>query len=114
MPGKHREFLEAVSQLPSLRIFVDKNQSNASLAEAYENCMSRLRSWRGKHIAVVSKYIVRPARQVARSCERGGPETKEEGCRAAKDEDIKGTGGSALIPFLKQARDETIGLHLPS
>jgi len=112
MPVKHREFLQIVSKLPSLRIFVEENQSNTDLTQAYENCMKQLRSWRSKHIAVVSKYIVRPARLAAQGAKNGPLERKEEtSFEADKGEELQGTGGSALIPFLRQARDETVGLQ---
>jgi indoleamine 2,3-dioxygenase len=112
MPGKHREFLQLVSKLPSLRAFVEKNHSCTELNQAYENCMKQLRSWRSKHIAVVSKYIVRPARLAAHGGQNGITGKKEmEEFEADDGEALNGTGGSALIPFLKQARDETVGLQ---
>ena len=109
MPGLHRDFLDEVSKLPSLREYVDANSSDTELIGAYDDCLRRLRSWRGKYIAVVSKYIVQPAREAERvakvdKIEVNGPaETDEEW-------ELQGTGGSALIPFLRQARDDTVGL----
>jgi indoleamine 2,3-dioxygenase len=112
MPRKHREFLQLVSKLPSIRAFVEKNQFNADLSQAYENCMKQLRLWRSKHIAVVSKYIVQPARLAAHGGQNGVTEKKEkEGVEADNGEELRGTGGSALIPFLRQSRDETVGLR---
>jgi len=112
IPTKHREFLRIASKLPSLRTFVAENQSNADLIQAYDSCMKQLRSWRSKHIAVVSKYIVRPARLATHGAQNGISEKKEErSLEDDKGEELQGTGGSALIPFLRQARDETIGLQ---
>ena len=76
---------------------------------AYNNCLDTLRSWRGKHIAVVSKYIVQPAREAERAArvdkiEVTGPAETD------KEWELQGTGGSALIPFLRQARDDTVGV----
>jgi indoleamine 2,3-dioxygenase len=110
MPGKHREFLQLVSKLPSLRTFVEKNQSSSELVLAYENCMKQLRSWRSKHIAIVSKYIVQPARLAKRGGQNGACEKREASLEADNGEDLQGTAGSALIPFLRQSRDETTGL----
>lgn len=106
MPRQHREFLNLVSKLTSLRVFVSNNKQNQVLVDAYDNCLKQLRLWRGKHIAVVSKYIVQPARQAAEMAENG---TSTNGVHDAKDEDLRGTGGSALIPFLRQTKDETLG-----
>jgi hypothetical protein len=54
--------------------------------------MKTLRTWRSTHIAVVSKYIISPARRA-------------EG-------ELLGTAGSALVPFLRQTRDETVGVEI--
>lgn len=101
MPGQHREFLRIVSQQRPLRVFVEKS-SNEALRQAYDDCLKQLRQWRSSHIAVVSKYIIRPA--------KSGDATSLDGCDI-EDNTLKGTAGSALIPFLKQTRDETRGVH---
>lgn len=93
MPGKHRQFLERAESLRSIRSFVAERPFDTELNDAFNACLDKLRSWRGKHIAVVSKYIVQPART-----------------EASADEDIVGTGGSSLIPFLRQSKDETRGI----
>lgn len=113
MPGAHRDFLDEVARLPSLRAFVEAHNEEQGLIEIYDKCLQQLRSWRGKHIAVVSKYIVQPARQTHQATEvskietSGPAETEEEW-------ELQGTGGSALIPFLRQARDDTVGLEGPN
>ncbi|POR37740.1 Uncharacterized protein TPAR_02082 [Tolypocladium paradoxum] len=97
-------------RLPSLRAFVKQRQSNKDLAHAYESCMQQLRPWRDKHMAVVSKCIVRPARLAEQSTRNGHAEKLEvDAFEARKGEELQGTGGSALIPFLRQPRDETLG-----
>lgn len=109
MPGPHREFLVQMSKLPSLRQYVEAHLSDGELKTAYDDCMYKLKGWRGKHIAAVSKYIVQPAREAQRSsvAEKievtGASETDQEW-------ELQGTGGSALIPFLRQSRDDTVGL----
>ncbi|KAH7161850.1 indoleamine 2,3-dioxygenase subfamily [Dactylonectria macrodidyma] len=111
MPRKHREFLEIVSKLPSIRSFVQKKLSDEVLGRSYDDCMKQLRLWRGKHIAIVSKYIVQPARLAEDIVQNGQAEV--DGFEAAKGEQLQGTGGSALIPFLRQSRDETVGVQSP-
>ncbi len=112
MPGKHRKFLDEVASLPSLRSFIENRPFDAELCNAYDDCLRELRLWRGKHIAVVSKYIVQPARAAARGQAANGAVSDDiEGSfQAAQEDQLQGTGGSALIPFLRQARDETVGL----
>src|ERR1700759_4188935 len=109
IPGKHREFLQFVFKLPSLRTFVESNQSTTALVQAYDNCMKQLRSWRSKHIAVVSKYIVQPARLAAQNQQNESiVEKVKESSESDGGEELQGTGGSALVPFLRQSRDETV------
>ena len=108
MPGAHRDFLEEVAKLPSLRVYVEEQSSDLELREAHDECLTRLRAWRGKHIAMVSKYIVQPAREMERAAVVDKLEVDGPG-ETDKEWDLQGTGGSALIPFLRQARDDTVG-----
>lgn len=111
MPGKHREFLESVSKLPSIRSYVQQNAENVSLHNAYNECVKQLRHWRGSHIAVVSKYIVRPARlSMGVDQDTATDNIEQANLGTGKEDNLQGTGGSALIPFLRQSRDETAGL----
>lgn len=91
MPRKHRQFLEEVAKLPTIRSIVEQHPEDTELTQAYNECMKTLRTWRSTHIAVVSKYIISPARRA-------------EG-------ELLGTAGSALVPFLRQTRDETVGVE---
>lgn len=112
MPGAHRDFLEQVSRLPSLRDFVNKPPDDSELRGAYNRCLDQLRGWRGKHTAVVSKYIVQPAREAEQKARVDKIELDAAGAEADKEWELQGTGGSALIPFLRQARDDTFGIGL--
>jgi indoleamine 2,3-dioxygenase len=72
--------------------------------------MKKVRAWRGKHIAVVSKYIVQPAKEAMNAGTIGKSEGPGAGEMQGDDSEMQGTGGAALIPFLRQARDETVGI----
>lgn len=134
MPGPHRRFLEHVSNIANIREYVEARRSDRSLCIAYDACLAMLRALRDKHIQMVSRYIIvknRESRSHSRSISpRAAPQpinlapalnlpisTKHphqshHGHKDHKDarpgsKKLRGTGGTALIPFLKQARDET-------
>jgi indoleamine 2,3-dioxygenase len=106
MPGPHRRFLEHLAQVADIRDFVTANaEKTPALVLSYDACLAMLRAFRDKHIQIVSRYIVIQA-QAAQRNKAIGSHTKREGLAAAKNKS-RGTGGTALLPFLKQARDET-------
>ncbi|KAL0576844.1 hypothetical protein V5O48_005141 [Marasmius crinis-equi] len=116
MPRHHRNFLNhlASSQRP-LRRFVINNtgpqcdeEANA-LLEAYNRAVVALKEFRDKHIVIVSLYIVGPARRAAsRAAKADNPDLVEEDGEGDKAE-LKGTGGTHLVKFLKDVRDGTKG-----
>ena len=123
MPGPHRRFLEHVSNVANTRDYVNCHRSNRALSIAYDACLAMLRALRDKHIQMVSRYIIvksQESRSHSRSISpRAAPQplnlanahhaNKKEGDQAPSNRNrkLRGTGGTALIPFLKQARDET-------
>lgn len=113
MPGRHAEFLEDVSQVANIRQYVQTHQQNQQLCLAYDACLAMLSAFRDKHIAIVTRYIITPSREMrARSRSRSPEQTRDRmnlavASRKNHGQNQKGTGGTALIPFLKQARDET-------
>ena len=121
MPGPHRRFLQAVEGVANIREYVEMNRSNRNLTVAYDACLAMLRTLRDKHIQMVSRYIIvksRESRSLSRSRGQASPDpapTRGHGLASIryktgvgeKPRKTRGTGGTALIPFLKQARDET-------
>jgi len=109
MPGPHARFLADVSQVANIREFVQDNKSNQELCLAYDACLAMLSAFRDKHTAIVTRYIITPSRAVrARSRSQSRKRVNLAAASAkAQAKGQKGTGGTALIPFLKQARDET-------
>ena len=119
MPGPHRHFLEHVSTIANIHEYVAAHTSDRALCIAYDACLAMLRSLRDKHIQIVSRYIIvksRESRSHSRSLSpREAPKMQNlaiasnqivKGTRPGSKR-LRGTGGTALIPFLKQARDET-------
>ncbi|KAF7585548.1 hypothetical protein BBP40_010711 [Aspergillus hancockii] len=115
MPGPHRRFLEHVNVVANIRTYVEARRSDKALCIAYDACLSMLRTLRDKHIQMVSRYIIIPSRDAksraprATSPRRHAPATNLANTRNSDgtNKKLRGTGGTALIPFLKQARDET-------
>ncbi|KAI9371297.1 Indoleamine 2,3-dioxygenase [Aspergillus egyptiacus] len=117
MPGPHRRFLEHVSAVANIREYVEARRSDRALCLAYDACLSMLRAMRDKHIQIVSRYIIVQSQNArGRAARMSSPRrpsaatlnlaTARHG-EKADSKRLRGTGGTALIPFLKQARDET-------
>ncbi|OJJ44356.1 hypothetical protein ASPZODRAFT_153814 [Penicilliopsis zonata CBS 506.65] len=118
MPGPHRRFLEHVNSVANIQAYVKSHQSDRVLCIAYDACLAMLRNLRDKHIQIVSRYIVvksREARSQSSSVSNGLSMNRPGAMNLAtvhhgdssSNKKLRGTGGTALIPFLKQARDET-------
>nr|XP_036574254.1 indoleamine-dioxygenase [Colletotrichum truncatum]KAF6780655.1 indoleamine-dioxygenase [Colletotrichum truncatum] len=96
MPGPHRRFLGQIADHPNLRELVGLSagdEAHKELWEAYTAATQSLTELRTRHLAIVTTYIIRPSRK---------SERQEE-----KREELLGTGATVLVPFLKQARNET-------
>jgi indoleamine 2,3-dioxygenase len=135
MPGGHRKFLAHVERIANIRQFVNEYADNAALRTAYDASLAMLRHFRDVHIQMVSRYIIVKSRETGRSIspkdrtpqvpaskkmnlatasshtasEASYPEENATGHHQQRSRlrKLRGTGGTALIPFLKQARDET-------
>lgn len=119
MPGAHARFLQDVARVANLRAFVDEHRYDRSLSLAFDACLAMLSAFRDRHIQMVSRYIVvksKTSKHDDRTEEmhkskrvnlaHRPKETSKDGDKDGK-QDLKGTGGTSLIPFLRQARDET-------
>jgi len=62
-----------------------------------------LKLFRDKHIQIVTRYVVLQAKKTEKM---GSSSTLRSGLARKKKEE-RGTGGTSLLPFLKQCRDET-------
>jgi len=107
MPGPHRRFLEAVSRVANLRAFITTRASDPKLQGAYDSCLKALYLLRDKHIRIVSRYIILPSQQKSLSVPPELLESVHANSTLAPPMSLRGTGGTNLIPFLKQTRDET-------
>lgn len=112
MPGPHRRFLERIAAVANIRPFVNTRRDDDALCAAYDSSLAALRDMRDRHIQIVTRYIIIPSREARNQSNSvsGRPKLNlAHGRRPSKQSGIAltGTGGTALIPFLKQARDET-------
>ncbi|AET39677.1 dioxygenase BNA2 Ecym_4655 [Eremothecium cymbalariae DBVPG len=107
MPREHRDFLHHLSRVSNVRDFVLNRKSNSSLVLAYDACIASLKSFRDKHIQIVTRFILLPSRK-APHVQTAGRSTLRVGlAKSSSNIDQVGTGGTSIIPFLKQCRDET-------
>lgn len=117
MPGPHRRFLEHVSSVANIHEYVRSNESDQGLVTAFNAAVAMVKALRTTHITMVSRYIVvksREKRPAYSQSEQASASDPAEGTSRAQQlpspppaKKLRGTGGTALIPFLKQARDET-------
>ncbi|KAI9826436.1 MAG: hypothetical protein M1826_006645 [Phylliscum demangeonii] len=127
MPGPHRRFLEDVARVANLRDYVAQHRADAGLCVAYDASLAMLRHFRDQHLQMVSRYIIVKSRESRRSTSTSArpvptsatadppnaaappapPPPAPAASAARPAAHVRGTGGTALMPFLKQARDET-------
>jgi indoleamine 2,3-dioxygenase len=124
MPGPHRRFLTHFANVANIRPFVEMNREHEQLLNSYNACIAALVKFRDIHLQVVNRYILiqrtksnRDAVRQQGTCEprqvhvdlkpRHGGLATAELSHEDSDTAARGTGGTALLPFLKQIRDET-------
>ncbi|KAF7908828.1 hypothetical protein EAE99_011698 [Botrytis elliptica] len=109
MPGSHRAFLNQISEISPIHTYVDSSICSSSVTKAYNQAVETLTQFRNIHIQIVTRYIINPSRKAMAQ----GTEKENAGLNLAVattkkgGNDVRGTGGTQLIPFLKQSRDET-------
>lgn len=114
MPGPHRRFLEHVESVANIREYVAVNRNNRALVIAFDAALAMLRALRDKHIQMVSRYIIIKSRETRSHSRSLSPKQASaqrvnlaSSVKRGDSKKLRGTGGTALISFLKQARDET-------
>ncbi|KAJ5090305.1 Indoleamine 2-3-dioxygenase [Penicillium argentinense] len=111
MPSPHRNFLQTLAKLTNTRRYI-LSSTDQSLKEAYNSAVLSLSSFRDAHIQIVSRYIIIPAKSRApeQKTERVNLATASSQVKGLEDKNptgLYGTGGTSLIPFLKETRDTT-------
>ncbi|KXN87280.1 Indoleamine 2,3-dioxygenase [Leucoagaricus sp. SymC.cos] len=133
MPRHHRAFLNHLKANPRpLRELVERaveEDHGSPILGAYNAALKSLKEFRDAHMIVVALYIIGPARRAGKGSATGGsriPKKVERGNVRVKEEqmmgkafkvedeteDLKGTGGTDLVKFLKGVRDQTADTYL--
>ncbi|XP_021075537.1 indoleamine 2,3-dioxygenase 2 [Mus pahari] len=98
MPPSHKAFLEDLHAAPSLRDYILACGPGGCLT-AYNQCVEALVELRSYHINVVARYIISAAtRARSRGLTHPSPHALED----------RGTGGTAVLSFLKSVREKTM------
>lgn len=109
MPGPHARFLVHVARMGSIRelaLLPATTEEHLQLREAYTAATEALTEFRNKHIQIVTRYIILPSKKPWNGAKQ--KQNLASSSSAGKStQELTGTGGTALLPFLKQARDET-------
>lgn len=112
MPGPHRRFLECLISLSNLRPYILKNAEDSPVRDAYNKAVMSVAALRDKHMQLVARYIVLASKVEPVGDENHGLNlaTATSQIQSADEDselDYHGTGGTQLMPFLKETRDAT-------
>lgn len=112
MPEQHKCFLQYITQQANIRAYAMRDGADPRVRSAYTQAIEKLTTFRDKHMSIVARYIIAPSRKSV-SLESYGdmniasaslPRSSNNNSQQAE---LCGTGGTHLMPFLKQTRDET-------
>lgn len=111
MPGGHSKFLAYMESIVNIRPYVLKHPA-PEVTEAYNHAVNELSSFRDVHIQIVTRYVLNPAMQKKQTEEMktsagAGLNLAVASSNSDGKKGLQGTGGTELLPFLKQGRDET-------
>lgn len=108
MPGGHRRFLQNIESITNIREYVQTPASGEDITAAYNLAVAQLRNLRDIHIRIVTRYIIGPSRKPSQAGNNGvGVNLAIASTNRKLAKVLSGTGGTELMPFLKQSRDET-------
>ena len=108
MPESHRQFLQHFSTTANIQQYATSLSAFSEVHKAFDAAVNAMTTFRDIHIRIVARYIVGPSQNPA---SEAGLQRKNIASASSEDstarEDLKGTGGTNLMAFLKQTRDET-------
>ncbi|XP_061529456.1 indoleamine 2,3-dioxygenase 1 [Phycodurus eques] len=111
LPG-HKQLIGDISLQPSLRTFVQQQESE-QLTEAFQECVTKLLALRSYHITVVTHFITIPAAKARQLRKQSRDEEAGMISKAPATLEERGTGGTDIMSFLKTVRNQTRDTLLP-
>ncbi|KAF1849097.1 Indoleamine 2,3-dioxygenase [Cucurbitaria berberidis CBS 394.84] len=111
MPGPHARFLEEVEAIANIRNYVGSHRDDPKLVAVFNAAVAALSGFRDKHMALVTRYIIIPSRMagpvgVVKRRDIASASTMLAS-KKPHTQELVGTGGTTLIPFLRISRNET-------
>ncbi|KAI1655903.1 indoleamine 2,3-dioxygenase [Daldinia decipiens] len=109
MPAPHSAFLEHVSQMGSIKELASEqggSDKQEQMQRSFQAATRALGDFRNRHMQIVTRYIIIPSRKQSQG-RVVNLATASSRSNDGSERQLTGTGGTALIPFLKQTRDET-------
>lgn len=106
MPPGHRLFVEKIEALSNIRIYVRRFSTNDDITAVYNLAVAKLALFRDIHIQIACRYIIGPSRKPLQNLS-DGMNLAVASSKGTSAIGLSGTGGTQLMPFLKQSRDET-------
>jgi indoleamine 2,3-dioxygenase len=118
MPRHHRAFLRHLRTLPPHLKLADLLQSSLAtdaVKNAFNDAVMALKRFRDSHIRIAAVYIISQARRAGEGIvSHATPVPKHSsGDGNEPTTGVKGTGGTDLVPFLKNLRDNTARTLIP-
>lgn len=111
MPGPHHRFLDLLSKHSNVRHYALEHAPNTAIRNAYNAAAMGLSSLREKHMQIVARYILLASKSKPVNAANGqvniATATSKIKDSAEDSTEYQGTGGTSLMPFLKQTRDAT-------
>ncbi|KAL4895580.1 Indoleamine 2,3-dioxygenase [Aspergillus ambiguus] len=113
MPGPHRRFLEMLARISYIRPYAMSHNVESEVRGAYNTAVMSLGRFRDTHIQIVTRYIIMaakiaPPKDVPVQVNLASATTDQvKDSKEVVTRGLQGTGGTDLIPFLKQTRDAT-------
>lgn len=107
MPQAHRLFLKHWTSTARLQEYVHRADVPPAISAVFNQTVDAMTAFRDEHTRIVARYIVLPSRESS----SGTVVANKNIASVSSEEDaqsrLKGTGGTELMSFLKQTRDET-------
>jgi indoleamine 2,3-dioxygenase len=106
MPKKHLQllnmFIDQSTGQSILRQYINNIKVTCpSIVQAYDTCLQEMAHLRTTHLCIATRFVVLPSR-------------KAKGTQSVKEDIGIGSGGTDLVPFLQQIRDEVLNTKISS